>query len=187
MSGDASNTSLWTDADVRVDWSLEGAEPTDSFTPYGAEWMLAGLLDGGEGFSESRDEETSEHFAWGGVLIKKTRGKHKRTIKFVALEDNLTTFRLLNPGSTRSAKDAEGVTVSKIKVPKYEDFSISFEVREGDTVRRRTVKRATIETIDEMKDAEDAPSVYGVTIVIYPEADGTLYTDVSGPATAPTP
>ena len=187
MSGDASNTSLWTDADVRVDWTLAATAPDDSFTAYAPEWLLVGLLDGSEGFSESRDEETSEHFAWGGVLIKKTRGKHKRTIKFVALEDNMQTFRLINPGSTRSAPDAEGVTVSKVKVPKYEDFALSLEVREGDKVRRRTIKRATIETVDEMKDAEDAPSVYGVTVVIYPEADGTLYTDVSGPAVAPTP
>lgn len=187
MSGDAKNTSIWTDADVRVDFSMTADAPASSFDPYDAGWAVVGLLDGGEGFEEERDEDTSEHYAWGGVLIKKTRSKHKRTIKFVAMEDNATTFRLVNPGSVRGTADADGVRVSKIKVPKYEPFAISFEVREGDSVRRRTVKHAEIEEIGSIKAGEEEPEVREVTVVLFPEADGTLYTEVTGPAVEPTP
>lgn len=187
MSGDATNASIWTDADVRVDFLRTTAAPTDTFTAYAAGWNLVGLLDGAEGFTEARDEETSEHYAWGGVLVKKTRSKHKRTIKFVAMEDNAHVFRLVNPGSTRGTENLDGVRADKVVVPKYEDFSISFETREGDVVKRRTVKRATIEEIDEMKDSEESPTVYGITVVIYPEADGTLYETLTGPAVDPVP
>lgn len=187
MSGDATNTSIWTDADVYVDFTMSAAEPADSFTPYAPEWDVVGLLDGGEGFEEERDEDTSEHYAWGGILIKKTRSKHKRTIKFVALEDNDTTFRIVNPGSVRGTADPDGVVVSKVKVPKYEPFSISFATRDGDTVKRRTVKHAEVEEIGSIKDGEEEPTVREITVVLFPEADGTLYTEISGPATDPTP
>ena len=187
MSGDPTKASLWTDADVRVDFGMNAAAPLDTFSPYASGWALAGLLDGGEGFTESRDEDTSEHYAWGGILIKKTRSKHKRTIKFVALEDNETVFRLVNPGSERGTEDVDGVRIDKVVVPKYEDFSISFETREGGKVKRRTVKRATIEEIGEIKDGEEEPTVYEITVVLYPEADGTLYEDVIGPEVAPAP
>lgn len=180
MSGDATKTSLWTDADVRVDWTAAAAAPVDGKTPYAAAWGLVGLLDGASGIEETRDEDTAEHFAWGGILIKKVRSKHKRTIKFVALEANDDVFKLLNPGSTKGTA-VSGVTTDIVKLPKYVDFGISFEVREGLVARRRTVKRATIEEIGTIKAGEDEPTMYEITVVIYPEADGTLYRDVTGP------
>lgn len=185
MSGDAKNTSLWNDADVRVDFTQEAASPASSFDTYAAGWTVVGLLDGAEGFEEERDEDSSEHYAWGGVLIKKTRSKHKRTIKFVALEDNDTTFRLTNPGSVRGTVDLDGVRVSKVKVPKYEPFAISFEVREGGLVKRRTVEHAEIEEIGSLKDGEEDVTVREITVVLFPEADGTLYTEITGPDTDP--
>lgn len=177
MSGDSTNAQIWADADVRVDFTRAAAHPADGTTAYAVGWNLVGLLDGAEGFTESRDEETSEHYAWGGVLVRKTRSKHKRTIKFVAMEDNDFVFRLVNPGSTRGT-EALGIRTDVIKVPKYEDFSISFETKDGAVVRRRTVERATIEEIDEIKVSEEEPTVYAITVVIYPETNGTLYTDV---------
>jgi hypothetical protein len=186
MSGDRSNTSIWTDADVYVDWTLTATDPADSFTALAAEWKLAGLLDGAEGFEEERDEDTSEHYAWGGILIKKTRSKHKRTIKFVALEDNETVFRLVNPGSTRGTVGTDGVRVDAIKVPKYESFKIGFELREGNIVKRR-VAVAEIESVGTLKDGEEEPSVREITVVLFPQSDGTLYDEITGPAVAPTP
>jgi len=180
MSGDSTKTSLWTDADVRIDWTAAAAGPSDAKTAYIAAWTLVGLLDGESGIEEERDEDTSEHFAWGGVLIKKTRSKHKRTIKFVALEDNDEVFKLINPGSTRGTP-VTGLRTDIIKVPKYVDFGISFETKEGLVSRRRTVKRATIEEIGTIKASEEEPTVYEITVVLYPEADGTLYRDVVGP------
>jgi len=183
MAGDTTNAKLWAGADVFVDFDGTGVTPADVTTAWDAGWEAAGLLDPEEGFTEAREEETSEFYAWGGILVKKAKTRHKRTIKFVALEDNDTTFRLVNPGSTRAADTVNPeLMVSTVKVPKYEEFQIGFEVHDGDEVRRRICERAEIEEIGEVKDSETELTVYEITVVLYPDATGTLYTELSGPA-----
>lgn len=176
MSGNAENTNLWLDADVYI--APKGTSgPTDLISAWGEEWGLVGLLDGEEGFTEEREAETSEHYAWGGKLYKRSTSKHKRTIKFVALEDNATTFALINPGSTRSATG--GVRTSVIKTPVGGDqFAIGFETREGNKVKRRVGQIAEVSEVGEIKESETDPTVYEITVVIFPEEDGTLYRTV---------
>lgn len=182
MSGDAKNTALWSGADVFI--APEGtAGPEDLVTPWGTDWKVAGLLDGEEGITEARDGDTSEHYAWGGILFKRTSSKHKRTFKFVALEDNDVIFSLVNPGSTRTSTG--GVRKGKIKVPKGFRFAVGFEVREDEKTKRRFALSAEVQEIGEIKESETDPTVYEITVVIFPEADGTLYNTVeTDPATA---
>lgn len=176
MTGDAKKTSLWSGADVFIAPEAT-VGPNDLTTAWAAAWKPVGLLDGEEGFTEERDGDTAEHYAWGGVLYKRTSSKHKRTIKFVALEDNDTTFALVNPGSERTA--ANGVRTSKVKVPAAGvRFAIGFELRDGVKTKRRIVKSAEVTEIGEIKESEEDPTVYEITVVIFPEADNTLYTDV---------
>lgn len=182
MAGDATNAALWQNADVYIDLDQTATAPTDVSTAWGAGWEAVGLLDGEEGFVEAREEESSDFYAWGGILTKRTKSKHKRTVTFAALEDNATVFALVNPGSTRGTPDVDGVTTSTIKVPTNVDFGIGFEVRDGDKVKRRVVQRATVQEIGEIKESETEPTVYTITVVLYPEADGTLYTELSGTA-----
>lgn len=177
MAGDTDNVDLWQDADVYIG-EVGATEPTDVTTAWGGDWDLVGLLDGDEGFTQTREEDTSERYAWGSILVKKTRSKHKRTIRFVALEDNDTVFNLVNPGSDRET--AGGLTTSTVKVPRYAEFAIGFETREGDKVKRRLVKRADIEEVGEIKDTEADVTVYEITVVLLPEEDGTLYVDLEG-------
>ncbi len=177
MAGDATNTSQWSDADVYI--APDGTEgPTDTTSEWGDEWDLVGLLDGEEGFTEAREEETAERYAWGSILYRRTKSKHKRTIRFVALEDNPTTFALRNPGSVR-ATDESGVIRSTIKVPKGYRFAVGFEVRDGERVKRRIVKHAEVQEVAEVKESETDPTVFDYTLVLFPEADGTLYTEVA--------
>ena len=184
MTGNTANSKIWAGADVFVAWEdTPATAPTDVSTAWGTGWNPAGLLDPEEGFTEAREDESNEFYAWGGVLVKKTKSRHKRTIKFVALEDNETTFRLVNPGSVRAPDETDpSLIVSTVKVPKYEDFQIGFETTDGDEIRRRSVARAGIESIGEIKDSETELTVYEITVVLYPEADGTLYTELTGPA-----
>jgi hypothetical protein len=112
--GEAKNTAQWQGADVYTA-AVDTEGPDDVTTAWGAAWEAAGLLDGAEGFTEGRDEDTSESYAWGGILYRRTKSKHKRTFKFVALEDNKATFRLVNPGSERIT--VGGVRTSRIVVP----------------------------------------------------------------------
>lgn len=172
MAGNAANTALWEGADVYI--APEGTDgPADVTTAWGALWQAAGLLDGEEGFTQAREEETSEHYAWGGILYRRTRSKHKRTFRFVALEDNDVVFGLVNPGSTRSHED--GVRASAIKVPRAARFAVGFETRDGDRIKRRWARYAEVQEIGEIKESESEPTVYEITVLIFPEADGTLY------------
>lgn len=180
MAGDALNVDLWQDADVYIA-PLSSTKPTTVTAAWAAAWDLVGLLDGDEGFTEAREEESDEKYAWGSLLVKKTRGKHKRTIKFVALEDNDTTFAIANPGSTRSGTAGVGtVQTSAVSVPTPVEVMVGFETREGAKVRRRMVDRADVELTGEVKDSESDVTVYEFTVTILPDADGLLYTDLEG-------
>lgn len=174
MTGNAKNTSQWAGADVYIAPSGT-AGPTTLSGTWGSGWEAAGLLDGAEGFTEGRDGETSEHYAWGSILYRRTSSKHKRTFKFVALEDNDVTFALINPGSTRTS--TAGIRTSKIKAPETQRFAIGFEVRDGDRIKRR-FGEAEMTEVGEIKEGEEEPTVYEVTVVMFPDADGVLYTTV---------
>lgn len=183
MAGEAKNTALWDGADVFIAPEAT-AGPTDVTTAWPEEFDLVGLLDGEEGFTEGREEESGEHYAWGGVLFKRTRSKHKRTFKFVALEENAVTFGLVNPGSERTVDPTTGLIRSKIKVPKGRRFAIGFETREGERVKRRIAAHAEVQEVDEIKESETEPTVYGITVVVFPASDGTLYDTVENDPTA---
>lgn len=177
MAGDATNAALWQNADVYIA-AANTAGPSNVTSAWASAWSAVGLLDGEAGFAEAREEESNEIYAWGGLLVKKTKSKHKRTIKFVALENNTTVFGLINPGSTRST--TSGVTSSTVKVPSLAEFAIGFETKDGSTTKRRTIKRAVVESVGEVVETESGLTVYEITVAIYPETDGTLYTEISG-------
>lgn len=176
MAGDAKQTALWQGADVFI--APENTTgPTDVATAWASTWKVVGLLDGAEGFTESRDGDMSEKYAWGGVLYRRTSSKHKRTFKFVALEDNDTVFALVNPGSTRST--TTNIRSAAIKVPTVgARFSIGFETRDGNRIKRRFAKYAEVQEVGEVKESEEDPTVYEITVVLFPESDGTLYRTV---------
>ncbi|UVK63534.1 major tail protein [Arthrobacter phage Janeemi] len=176
MSGDAKNTQLWNGADVFIA-PLGTAGPDDTVTAWAASWDAVGLLDGEEGFTEARDQDTSEHYAWGGNLYRRTVSKHKRSFKFVALEDNDVVFDLVNPGSDRTT--AAGVRTSKIKAPVAgQKFAIGFELRDNGRIKRRIAKIAEVSEVAEIKESESDPTVFEITVLVFPESDGTLYTTI---------
>lgn len=176
MAGNTKETAIWEGADVYVDFDGTSTDPSDLTTAWGTGWELAGLLDGEAGFVQGREEETGEHYAWGGILHKRTRSKHKRTLKFAALEDNDTIFKLVNPGSERTT--ALDVRTSTIKVPKGVTFKLGMEVRAGDRVKRRVAQTCEMQEIGEIKEAENEPTIYEITVVVFPESDGTLFTEL---------
>lgn len=177
MAGDTANAALWQNADVYIA-AVNTAGPSNVTAAWGTTWSAVGLLDGEAGFVEKREDESNDFYAWGSILVKRTRSKHKRSITFTCLEDNLTTFGLVNPGSTRTTTG--GVTTSKVTVPAQSEFAIGFEARDGVNIKRRAVKRAMVDSIADVTESEGALTVYEVTVVLYPEADGTIYTEIAG-------
>ena len=166
MAGDPTKANLWTDADVYVSWDLSATLPANAETPFGPAWELVGLLDGDEGFPETRDEDTEDKYAWGGILVKTARNHFKLTKAFTALEDNATVRKLVWPGST----------ATKVKVPRPDKVKVAFEVREGDKVRRLMTSLYAECSLDG-DHGENETDLESATIaaVIFPTSSGDLF------------
>lgn len=166
MAGDPLKANLWTDADVYISTNLSATLPADASTAFGVDWDLVGLLDGDEGFPESRDEDTDDKFAWGGILVKTSRNHFKLTKSFTALEDNATTYSLLWPGSTDT----------QIIVPRPAKVLVAFETREGDKVRRLiTANYAEVSLDGDHGENETDLESMSFTATIFPTGAGVLF------------
>ncbi|WP_035860375.1 hypothetical protein [Kitasatospora cheerisanensis] len=165
MSGDTSNARLWANADVWIA-PLGTALPADANTAFGAGWSLVGLLDGDDGFPETRDEDTNDKFAWGGDIVRSSRTHFKFTKKFSVLEDNPTTRSLIWPGSTPTA----------IVVPKPVPVLVAFETRDpevGIVYRKITAGHAIVAVDGDVDQNETDLQKVTLAAVIYPDTSTT--------------
>lgn len=175
MAGDPLKANLWTDADVYISTNLSATLPANAGTPFGPDWDLVGLLDGDEGFPESRDEDTDDKFAWGGILVRTSRNHFKLTKSFTALEDNATTYSLLWPGSS----------ATQIVVPRPAKVLVAFETREGDKVRRLISANYAEVSLDG-DHGENEADLESMTFAatIYPTGAGVLFNRQTTPTLA---
>lgn len=186
MAGDPQNAALWANADVFVG-PVGASVPSDITTPWDEvdpDWGLVGLLNGENGFVETREEEVNQHFAWGGLLVRISRAQHQRNITFTALEDNEVVFGLLNPGSDRDTDSETGLTTSVVRVPTPDTFAIGFETRDGNKVRRRVVKTAQIQEVGDVTETESELRAFEITVALLPQSDSELYTELLGTVSA---
>lgn len=187
MAGDTDNPRIWVGADAYTA-PLTSTIPDDVTTEWDAAWEALGLLSD-DGGTESRDEDTSDHYAWGGVLVRRTRSKHTRTITITALEENDTVFGLVEPGSTANA--AGGITTRYIKPPTPNIRMFGLELVDGDVVKRRIIPRGEVTAVGDVSLSDSDMTAYELTITCYPTTvdgeDDVLYLDVSNdPQAAPT-
>src|SRR5690606_1207899 len=98
MAGDPRTGYIWPYAELFVG-PLAASPRADVNTPFGPDWDLVGLLDGEQGFSQEREEEVTDHYAWGGILVRTSRRNFKLTVSFQALEDNDVVRGLVWPAS----------------------------------------------------------------------------------------
>jgi len=165
MSGNPDNASIWGDADVFVG-DVDALNPTNIDTPFGGDWDLVGLLDGDAGFEESRSQDSSDYFAWGGILVRTARRNFKLTRKFVVLEENAVTMGLIWPGSGQGER----------RVPKIKRFKLGFETTDGEKVKRVITRRyAEVSEVGTIKDSESELTKIEITVDIFPDADGVLF------------
>lgn len=173
MAGNTANPRIWVNADVYVA-PVGTAAPTDTATALNAAFLPLGLLSE-DGMVESREEDSTDHYAWGGILVRTTRSKHKRTFTVTALEDNPVVFDLVNPGST--AVTNTGVTTRTIKVPGPDPRAFVIELVDGDIVKRRYIPRAEVVEVGDVTFSDSEMVMYELTINIYPDGSGVLYKD----------
>lgn len=160
MAGDASNATVWPDADVYWAASTATANPATVAAAFGVGWELVGLLDGDAGFVQARDEDVNDHYAWGGILVRTTRRNFKQTITFTALEDNAVTRDLIWPDST----------ATELVVPRPTRGRIAFETREGAKVKRLiSAYEAEVAVNGDIVDSESDLTRYELIATIFPD------------------
>lgn len=167
MSGDPSNATIWPDADVYVG-PTTAANPASASTAFGVDWDLVGLLDGDQGFVQSRAEDVTDHYAWGGILVRTSRRNYKQTLTFTALEDNPVTRDLLWPDSPPG----------QIVVPRPKRIKIAFELVEGAVVKRLiSAYEAEVSVSGDITDSEGSLTRYPLVATIFPTAAGVLFVE----------
>jgi hypothetical protein len=186
VAGDVANPRIWTEADVwvadtgTIPTIAPGADVTDLVDLFAADlsldWDAAGLLSE-DGMVESRDETTTDHFAWGGILVRTTRSKYKRTFKVTMLEENALTYGLVNPRSdTVTVGD---VTVRTVVVPNPDPRSFILETRDGDNTRRRYIPRGEVVEVGDVKYGPEDMQGFELTINVYPDGNAQLFYDIT--------
>lgn len=172
MSGDPSNATIWPDADVYVG-ATDAADPADIDTAFGVDWDLVGLLDGDQGFVQSREEQKTDHYAWGGILVRTSRRNFKLTVAFTLLEDNEVTRDLIWPGSS----------AGELVVPRPARIKVAFETVEGTTKRRLiSAYEAEVEINGDITDNEADLTQYQMLATIFPDTSSSpavLFTEQS--------
>ena len=170
MSGDASNARQWADANVYIAFSLAETIPADIDTAFGAGWDNIGLLNGDSGFVESREEDQTDFFAWGGLLIRTARRNYVQTHKFTALESSLDVVdRLRYPGST----NAEIVVPSGNRI---EPVMVAFETIDQAITRRVITRNFAEVTVDgDTTESEQALTEISLMAKIFPDTSGVLF------------
>ena len=174
MAGNPTNVKIWEDADVRIlkpsdivaPATVDTLIPADVTTPFGGAWLLAGLLDGSDGFGESREWDETEHTAWGYGLIKVSSRNFKMTRTFTALEANVVTDYLYSPGDT----------ATKVIVAKPAYVYLAFESTADDATKERliTTMPARVTAPESNRNEEDLAS-REFTCNIFPNSDKELF------------
>lgn len=172
MSGSPSNARLWADADVYVAFLADTPNPTNPATidaPFGTDWDLVGLLDGEDGFTDTRNEDVTDLYAWGSILLRTSRRNFKWTRKFTAKERNVVTDRLMWPGSS----EAQIVVPSGNRI---ERVQVAFETRDGDnTYRLITNFEAEITVDGDLNENETDIADVSFLVTVFPSDDGVLF------------
>jgi len=175
MAGDIENPRIWSGADVYVGATSTTA-PTNIASPLDAGFKALGLL-GEDGASETRDQDSTDHYAWGGILVRTTRSKYKRSITVTALEDNLVVLGLVEPGSVTS--DTGTVATTVVSTPSGSDpRSFVLVLTDGDVTKRRYIPRGEVTEVGDVSLSDSEMTGYELTITIYP-VNGVLYKDIT--------
>lgn len=175
MAGDVDNPRIWIGADVYTA-PVGTTLPTDTSASLNAAFRALGLLSE-DGMTEGRDEDVTDHWAWGGILVRTTRSKHKRTFVVTALEDNDVVFDLANPGSNTATTG--GVTTRTVYVPDPNPQAFVIHLTDGSTVKRLAVPRGEVSVVGEKTYSDAEMTMTELTITVYPDENGLLFYEIS--------
>lgn len=176
MAGNTANTFAFEDAPDLYVADVGTTAPTTLAASFGVGWTAVGLL-GEDGLTVSRDQETTDAFAWGSILMRTLKKNHKLTFQVVLMEDNATTFGLIYPGSTTAT--ASGIDTRTVKVPTSNIKAFGFDLKDGGaSVKRIIIPTAEVTEVGDIVYSDGAVTGYAATITAYAAADGTWFKDI---------
>jgi hypothetical protein len=145
-------------------------------------WSYVGLLDGGQGFEEGIEVESTDHEAWGYGVIATTYKGQKTTRTFTALEENSTVMGLVYDTDGMTFDDVAGTYSGDLGVKDYtERVKVAFITTSGDVEKRAITKNyATIAATSAGSESETALASKGFTTTIYPDTNLKLWTVYKG-------
>jgi hypothetical protein len=140
-------------------------------------WTYVGLLDGGQGFEEGIEVESTEHDAWGYGVIATTYKAQKTTKTFTSLEENATVMGLVYDVSSMTFDDTAGTYVGTLKVRDHtEQIRIAFVTTSGTNEKRMISKNyATVAPTNAGSDGEESLGSKGFTATIYANGSSELW------------
>lgn len=178
MAGNVLNPRVWTGASV-LNGPLGTAAPTNIATALNVAFVDVGFLDEDNGIEEAMSKSTSEHYAYGGYLLRTTSKQEKHTVKFWALERTVGVEGLINPSGAATTTTGVATITKKLWKPNPQAFVI---VRtDGTTVTSRLYipRGDVVEAVDTIKSDDAAMIMYGITITCYPDSTGLWATEFS--------
>lgn len=176
MAGDVDNPRIWEGADVYVA-DVGTSAPTGVEDSWPAGWDALGLLSE-DGATMGREQEVKDHYAWGGILVRTSKKKHKRTIKVTALEDNATLFDLVNPGS--DVATVGDVTTRTVNVPSGQDIrAFGLQIADGDIITRIIIPRGEVVEVADVTVGPEEMAAKELTINIFADDDSKWYDEIT--------
>ena len=175
MAGDTDNPRIWQTGDVYVA-AVGSTMPTDIASALNAAFDAVGLL-GEDGLTEAREDEQQDHYAWGGILVRTTKSKHKRQFTFTCLEETAVVMGLWNPGSIMSVSG--GVTTTEVHVPSADPRAWVVEIVDGDYTKRIAIPRAEVTEWGDVTYSESEMAMRELTVTVYPDSSGVLFDEIT--------
>src|SRR5215207_11598533 len=179
--GNTANPRIWLNADVWVapvgttaPIYSNFATPMSTISPL---WTALGLLSQDDGMTETRDQDSTDHYAWGNILVRNTRAKIKFSFQVTALEDNAAVFGLVYPGSTSVTNLA--ITTRTVKVPTVNTKSFCFEMTDGSIKSRRYIPTGEVSEIADISINDSEMAAKQLTISVYPSGAGIAWYDMT--------
>lgn len=188
--GSTGNTAVWGAADVLISTNLSATIPTNVGTAFVInngddvtdEWTFVGLLDGGQGFEEAIEVESTDHNAWGFGVVATTYQGTKLTKTFTALEENETVMGLVYNTSGMTFDDEAGTYSGDLGVKDYTTkVKVAFVTYSGDTEKRFITKNyATIAPNNAGTEGEESLQSKSFTVTIFPDSNGVYWVAQKG-------
>jgi hypothetical protein len=177
MSGTQANARIWSQVDVSVA-PVGTTAPTTVAAALDAAFDLVGFLDEDAGVEFNPARSVSDHFAYGGALLRTGVKGEKHSFKFMALEDNPIVEGLVNPGGTISTTSGVSTVNLCNYVPNPKAWVVEFT--DGDVGERIIIPNGeVVEAVDAQKYTDDGILMLGLTVTCYADGNGVWGVKVS--------